>query len=134
MPLSIYMYTYPRKDASSGRALPNHWSFFIQTNAATNDGLEYQIHGAPGSFYYSGAEKAKLNKSAGLEIGTISSESLDAFAALLGTIAIDNSRAGTAWNSQDWALGAIKELFLRQWIWYDGATIKAWLEEETTMR
>ncbi|KAF2022238.1 hypothetical protein BU24DRAFT_488487 [Aaosphaeria arxii CBS 175.79] len=133
----LYIITYDRGESwdDSTKKKPFHWAFFLQTGSDPGEGLEFQLHGMPGAFYYSGGEAVNPEssdaKNQELEIGSVPVDKYARFTQLLANvpIIIDES---SKWNCQDWSLEALdrfrREGFIEEQ--YQNNVIKYWLRED----
>lgn len=97
-------------------------------------GIEHQLRGMPGSFYYQGPEDVDLSKADNLknelEIGEVDGSRLDRVHEILKGVRIDKVES-SGWNCQSWALDGLadfkKEGFVYDYLTEDG--LKHWLKE-----
>ncbi|KAI8634260.1 hypothetical protein F5Y19DRAFT_206524 [Xylariaceae sp. FL1651] len=134
---TLYLVTYDRGTYSTtGKVKPYHWSYFIRTEVSGSKylGIEHQLRGMPGAFYYMGPELVDLNKSDSrkeeLEVGEIDESALPKVHDILKQLRIDKVES-SGWNCQDWTLDGFEKL-KAQGLVYEYLTpdaVKNWLRE-----
>ncbi|KAK3940422.1 hypothetical protein QBC46DRAFT_288348 [Diplogelasinospora grovesii] len=135
---SLYLVTYDRGTYHTGKVKPYHWSYFIQINLSggKNAGIEHQLRGMPGNFYYPGPEDVDLSTidpsafKQQLEIGEVEDAKLDRTHQILKEIQIDPVES-SGWNCQNWSLEGFGKLqeegFTYDWLTKEA--VKNWLKE-----
>lgn len=134
---TLYIFTYDRERYHTGEVKPYHWSFFIEKESVGSSrlGIEHQLRGMPGSFYYPGPENVELEKlqprKNELDVGQLDSSELAEIHDILKLIRIDKVES-SGWNCQDWTLDAMAKLQERGVV-YDYITkeqVRNWLKED----
>jgi hypothetical protein len=137
MSYTLYLITYDRGTyLKTGTPKPYHWSFFIQRElkGTTNLGIEYQLRGMPGAFYYPGPEDVNLTKSASvkeeLQIGEVVAAKLDLVHQRLKECRIETVES-SGWNCQDWTLEGLEKLRAEGFVdaTYTEGVVRNWLRE-----
>lgn len=111
--LCILTYNRGAQWDDPSKAKPFHWSFFLQTGSTPDIGLEFQLRGLPGAFYYAGEESVDValreDGNGRLEIGFVPVGMYGLFKRLLGEVPIDLVES-SGWNCQSWCLAALDRL------------------------
>lgn len=132
---SLYVVTYDRGRDYLGHIKPYHWSFFIDTDGILDSGIEHQLRGMPGGFYYVGAEPVQLLDTSNsmknkLHIGEIPVTEVGSVEDMLTAVPIVKDEASD-WNCQSWSGSALGLMAEKGWVMegYTFAVLKAWLKE-----
>ena len=137
MAYTLYLITYDRVTyLNTGTPKPYHWSFFIQKElrGTTNLGIEYQLRGMPGAFYYPGPEDVDLANSASvkeeLQIGKVDAAKLDLVHQRLKECRIETVES-SGWNCQHWTLEGLEMLRAERFVdaTYTEEVVRNWLRE-----
>lgn len=111
----LYLITYDRGKYHTGVTKPYHWSYFIEMEVSGPEvlGIEHQLRGMPGAFYYQGPESVDLAKASDLreklEIGEVDESMLDKVHDIFKSLRIDTVES-SGWNCQNWALDGFEKL------------------------
>ncbi len=135
---SLYLTTYDRGEYHTGIKKPYHWSYFIEMHVQGNgvQGIEHQLRGMPGGFYYVGPEPVTFdlaqpnNLREKLEIGEVDESLLNRLHEIFGKLWIDTVES-SGWNCQNWSLDWFEKL-KQEGIVYSYLTpesVKGWLKE-----